>query len=146
MTIRGMKRAVALGVVSLIALGGLASCGRDDPAAGAEDPAVREAAKAAEAAQADLDELRAELSDLESEFDDVRTDLDDLRAQRKNAAARIERVAGRIWDSIASLRTALNEVEGTSAEIAAAFGEARAAARALSVLESRFEYHLRNDH
>lgn len=143
MTIRGMKRAVALGVVSLIALGGLTSCGRDEPAAAAEDRAARETAKAA---QAEVEELAAGLEDLESELDEVRTELDDVRADRKDTAARIERVAGRIWDSISSLRSALNDTEGLSAEIDAALGEARAAARALSVLESRFEYHLRNDH
>ena len=136
MTIPCMKRAIAVS----FALLALAGCGRDAPETGSKDTEAIEVAE----------EAMSAIADLEAESDELASALDDLKADRKGLSKRLANVAGRLRSSIGDLRAALADAEGeatsASGSAGAAVDKAESALRELSILENRFDYHLRNGH
>ena len=104
---------------------------------------ARSAAARAAAAEAAVDELSADVAVLTRR-------LNEAIAANDKLAGRLDRVSETLWASIRRLRGELAAARSGSKEALAgvegAVAEARSAARQLSVLEDRFEYHLRSDH
>ena len=137
MTIRAMPaRGVAALCVVLLALAG---CGSEDRPATADDEA-REQAAAAHAAVESLETRTQELEDRIAEVEDAGSRLE----------ARLEKVSERLWKSLGKARSSVDEVRESSgsalSQVSSALAEARAAARELTILQNRFDYHLRSDH
>lgn len=90
------------------------------------------------------------VADLQRELNGVESRLDDLTADRKQLSGRLERVSTALWDSLRRLRgdvaAAADGSKSALARVEDAAADAEGAARQLSVLEDRFEYHLRQDH
>ena len=135
MTIPSMKRALAT-LLLILALG---ACGEDGSPTGAilEDEEARKLAS---------DSMRA-VDLLEERADELEAELEELRSGRSEAADRLETVTQRLWSSLSKVREALAEVKGGNAaaasEASSALSQASSAARSLTILENRFEYHLR---
>ncbi|MFP5352422.1 MAG: hypothetical protein ACLGIB_07665 [Actinomycetota bacterium] len=128
------------GLVALCALAlGLSACGSEAPPAAADDQA-REQAAAAEAA---VESLRETVDALEER-------IADLERSGSRYEARLDSVTERLWGSLGTVRSSLQEARDESGsaleQVASALAEARAAARELTILENRFDYHLRSDH
>lgn len=139
MTIRSMK--LGIGVVLLVlALAALilSACGRE---------ISHEATRAAAEQGRLLEEARAEIAALEERTRELEESLARVEDQRDIAGTRVDRVSERLWSSLAKLREALSETKasGKSAagDAASALANASAALRDLTILENRFEYHLR---
>lgn len=134
MTIRTMKRALAT-LLLILALG---ACGDEGSPTGALKD--EEARKLASDSMRAVDLLEERAAELERE-------LSEMRSERGDVARRLDTVTQRLWSSLAKLREALTEVkdgnEAAASEASAAAGQAASAARALTILENRFEYHLR---
>lgn len=134
MTIRSMKRALA----TLLVVFALTSCGES----GSTDALLKdeEARKLASDSMRAVDLLEERAAELEAEIETLRSEKDD-------AAERLDTISGRLWSSLSKLRESLNEAkEGNAAalsEASSAAGQAASAARSLTILENRFEYHLR---
>ena len=113
--------------------------------AGAEEGlgAARSAGARAAAAEAALEDLTTEVEALERRMAVLTKDNDRF-------VTRMGRVRESLWGSLQRLRADLAAARSGSREALAGAGaaadEARSAARQLSVLEDRFEYHLRADH
>jgi chromosome segregation ATPase len=99
----------------------------------------RQATSATEA----IDGLSARLAD-------VRHDVAAIKDDNAHAAARLERVTGALWASLKKLRGTVADARSGSnsalADAESALQRAESAARDLSVLTDRFDYHLRADH
>lgn len=84
---------------------------------------------------------------LEDQGDELEAEIARLERRRERAAARLDRVTGKLWKSLDGLRDAVAEAKGagdsSASQAAAALADAASAARALAVLENRFDYHLR---
>lgn len=137
MTIRAMPaRGVAALCVALLALG---ACGSEDPPSTADEQA-REQAAAAEAAVETLQETTSELVER----------LEDLEADGARYETRLAAITERLWKSLGNVRSSLGDARDDSgsalSQVSSALAEARAAARELTILENRFDYHLRSDH
>ncbi len=134
-------RPMRLGLfVATIALA-LAGCGRGEAAdAGLLDTTDEQAREQV------ADALRA-VELLEDRTAELEAEVASLRDQRARAAARLDKATRRLWSSLSELRGSVAEAraagESASSEVAAALSQAGAAARALAVLDNRFEYHLR---
>lgn len=139
MTIRAMKRAAFL-VLAVLTAFVVAACGSEEPDASA---ALEEAQQAAE-------EANEAVADLETRVDDLVADLDRLDAQGRNFSDKFDRIHKDLRDSIANLRESLSGAKSDASDARStadsALGEVNASLERLSVLENRFDYHLRNDH
>lgn len=144
---RPLNRGLPLGwAIAAIALAVLAATGAwlwAQREADAGVGAARTATARAAAAEAAVAELSTELDRLEDRLGAATED-------NGRFAARMERVREALWSSLQSLRGELAQARAGSKEalagVGAAASEAQAAARQLSILEDRFEYHLRADH
>jgi hypothetical protein len=80
----------------------------------------------------------------------VKKDVAALQKDNTRMGARLERVTDSLWASLKNVRGLVAEARSGSnealAEVGSALERAESAARNLSVLEDRFEYHLRTDH
>jgi hypothetical protein len=136
------RRAFAVAVLLLL-LGAAIVWMGTIPREPVSDPELR--SLRAEAAQAS-----AAVARLESRVADMRSDLKTLDASNERMRSRLGKVSTGLWGSLDRLRASLREARGTAAganqEAMAALERAENAARNLSVLEDRFEYHLRSDH
>jgi hypothetical protein len=144
---RPLTRGLPLGwvavvvVVALLAAGGAWAWAR----AGAADGlgAAREASARAAAAEVAAAEVSEDLAALERR-------LGAATEGNERLANRMERATEALWSSLRNLRGELAAARAGSKEalagVGAAAAEAHAAAKQLSVLEDRFEYHLRADH
>ncbi len=128
---RTMIRASALVLVALI----FVACGDKDPA-----PAT---AEQLEAARAETQEALDAVDDLEGRFEELRTDL---QASKKDS----DDIAKELKDTIDALRADLKTIRNSSSSAAdsaaAAAAEVAEVVRRLTVLEDRFDYHLRRYH
>lgn len=125
-----------LAAATVLAVVGLAACGGGD-ADGELEAAQQQSTEALE----DIERLQGRLDELEAELEGLGADNDEL-------AARLGDVNGRVKKSVGKLDTALTELEGstTTAQSNAddALGVAAEAARDISILTNRLDYHLRN--
>lgn len=140
MTIRPMKRAV--GAVLLIA-GSLAlllpACG-----SGEDTDASQEAA----AAQSKLlDDALQQIEALQQRTDELEAEMAAVADERDRAVGRVDRVRDRLWSALAKLREDISAAKASagsaSSAASSAAANAGAAVRDLTILENRFEYHLR---
>ncbi len=143
MTIRAMYRPLALLVAGLL-LGacGVGSLGTDGASAPLADPRV--------------DEALSSVALLEERIVELEEELDRRAAGQTKLRRRLDKVSKRLWGSLKGLREQLQgaraESSDASSEAAAASGaagealtRAEAAARDLTVLRDRFDYHLRQE-
>ncbi|HWL66308.1 MAG TPA: hypothetical protein VNP73_10080 [Actinomycetota bacterium] len=134
-------RGLLMGALAVTAAAGIAWAAVPRPASSDPDlTAVRTQAAAATEAVARL----------EAQVADLKADLRALDRSGDRTGARLGKATTALWGSLDRLRTSLKDQRGaTSAanqEALAALERAESAARNLSVLEDRFEYHLRSDH
>ncbi len=136
-----MQRATFLFVLAGLVAFGFGACGSSDD--GPEAAPTDETRELAEEAT----EL---VGDLEARADDLAAELDRIDADRRKLATKVERVQKNLRDAIGKLRSSLSDA---TSDAASAHGSAQealndidAARKRLSVLENRFDYHLRNDH
>ena len=141
MTIPAMKRATgALLLVVAAAALFLSLWGRETSNAATE--AAAEQAVLLQEAQTQIDALEDRTEQLEAELAEATAEAagDDLDL-------RLDRASERLWASVTKLREALSETKaaGDSAaeDAGSALANASAALRDLTILENRFEYHLR---
>ncbi len=128
-------------VVLGVALALSTSCGRgeegDAPLLDVGDEQAREQAADALAA---LDALEEQIEELEQR-------VESLEDERVRTSKRLDRATERLWSSLSNLRAAVADAkaagDSASSDVASALGQADAAARAIAVLDNRFEYHLR---
>lgn len=143
MTIRSMMRAIAL----LLVASTLGACGDDgdigDPAAAASADQVRAAEEEASAAAAAVARLETRIEALEEQ-------LDAAADAGSKAEKRLDHLAGRLKRSVEDLRASMREVrgvaDGAAAEVSAALSKVSEVARKLTVLEDRFNFHLKKEH
>jgi chromosome segregation ATPase len=138
-----MKRAALL-VLAVLTAFVVAACGSEEP----DDSAALE--EALTEARETAEEANEAVSDLETRVDDLVADLDRLDAQGRNFSDKFDRIHKDLRDSIANLRESLSGARSDASEARStadsALGEVNASLERLSVLENRFDYHLRNDH
>jgi outer membrane murein-binding lipoprotein Lpp len=124
---------VAAVVLSAALLG---ACG-----SGEGDERLARATEQSEQALGQIVELKARLDELEG-------DLDSARAGNEELTGRLDAVSGRLERSIDKLRGSLGKLEssvaGAGDDADEALGVAGEAARDISVLSNRLDYHLRN--
>ena len=141
MTIRSMQRATGAVLLILVAAAlFLSAWGRESS----------EAATQAAAEQAALlKEAQLQIKALEERTEQLETDLAAATAAARSddLAVRVDLVSERLWASLSKLReaTTKSKAAGSAAasDAASAAANAGAALRALTILENRFEYHLR---
>jgi septal ring factor EnvC (AmiA/AmiB activator) len=126
------------GAAVLVLAIALAACGSAEPL----DEAAQERIDAAEAQAADalaaVDSLTERLTEMEDELGDVALD-------RKQVDKRLDKLSASLDAQIAALKEQLKNAKASNADAAAsALAAAQQAARDLSVLEKRFNYHLKN--
>jgi len=135
-TIRYMYRAVALILVAAFAFG---ACG-DEPSGASQEELDEARAEAAAATEA-VDRLEARIETLE---DDVAAAAD----ASEGFTMKLRTATKGLRDSLGNLRASLADVRsgvaGAADDAAAAAGQVGAVARDLSVLEDRFNFHLRD--
>ena len=139
MTIPSMNRATgAVLLILAVAALVLPACGREG-----SDAATQAAAEQSRL----LDDARAEIAALEARALELEESLAAIEEEREDAGTRVDRVTERLMSSLAKVREALSETKaaGNSAagDAASALANAGAALRDLTILENRFEYHLR---
>ena len=132
-----MKRALAL----VLVLGVVAvACGKQTL------DAVDEALKARDVARGAV----ASVGDLEAEVDRLSTEVDRATATRADFRQQIRAATKDLKTSIRELKRSLSDLEGradsASATADAALSKAETALQDLSVLQNRYDYHLRQDH
>jgi predicted nucleic acid-binding Zn-ribbon protein len=134
-------RRLAAGALLVLPL--LAGCGSED----ALDPA---AAEQLEQARVDADEAMDAVRDLRSRIAELEDELSDSSASASDAGHRLDEVTDRLWASLRKIREQISGVRSdagdASSEAAQALSEAVGAAKDLSVLQERFDYHLEHDH
>ena len=128
------RRGAALLVLAIA----LAACGSGEPL----DNAAQDRIDAAEAQAADaleaVDSLTERLTEMEDELGDAALD-------RKQLDKQLDKLSKSLDAEIAALKEQLKDAKASNAEAAAAaLAAAQQAARNLSVLERRFDYHLKN--
>ncbi|MFP5298947.1 MAG: hypothetical protein ACLGHL_08180 [Actinomycetota bacterium] len=132
-----MVRAIALLAVALA----LVSCGDRGSDASAED--LAEARRQAQEALDLVAELRGDLDDLSAEVLDARSDGERLDSRFERATSRLEEALATIKESV---KTAKGTADDASSSASAAAAQIAEAVRRLSVLEDRFDYHLKRYH
>ena len=99
-------------------------------------------------AQEQSDQALDRIGELEARLDELEGDLDAARAGNEELTGRLDAVSGKLGKSIDKLRGSLDELEtsvaGAGADADDALGVAGEAARDISVLGNRLDYHLRN--
>ena len=119
------------------------TCALSLGACAADEPPTEPTAASVEAVEA----LEDRIAELETEISD---DLEAEGAGRAKLDGRLDRLAAKLERSLERLREALEGVRGGSAEArdaaASALSTARSVASELSVLEERYNYHLRRYH
>ncbi len=140
MTIRAMQRAALVLMVAFLAAASFVACGSSD------DSTADEGADA----QALAEEATELIHDLEVRTDDLAAELDRMDAERRRLADKFDRVHKDLRDAISNVRSSLSDATADAASARdtaqSALNELDAARKRLSVLENRFDYHLRNDH
>ena len=150
---RPLTRVPSAALVAAVGLALVASTGAwlwaragSDAGLGAAQDARVDAAQA----QADAAQAQAAVERLTDEVARLEKQVEALKANEAKGLAQIDRVKESLWEALGRLRVSTNEAAAGSeiaqANVQAALDEAASAARALSVLEDRFEYHLRSDH
>ena len=138
MRIRGSRRWTACRPMAAVILSAalLGACG-----SGQGDEQL---ARAQEQSQQALDRI----GELEGRLDELQGDLDAARTGNEDLTGRLDALRGKLERSIDKLRGSLDELEGSvagaSADADEALGVAGEAARDISVLGNRLDYHLRN--
>ena len=134
-TSRGRAGALTLAALALI------SCGP----AGSLD---RSAERRLEGARATASEALERVDDLEARLAGLEGDLRASRREKRGSERALQRRSARLRDMVDGLRDSLRELREASGSIeenvAAALSVANSAARDLSVLTRRFDYHLRS--
>jgi len=125
-----------LAAVVLLASVALSACG-----SGEADEALATAQRRADDALAAVEELEERTGDLETELGGLRADGDDLTA-RLDALA--EKLKQRTEKLEASIDKAKSSASTAADDATSALGTASEAAREISVLTNRLNYHLRN--
>jgi chromosome segregation ATPase len=123
----------SLAAVVLLASLALSACG-----SGEADEALVAAQRRADDALADLEQRTDEL---ETELGGLRADGEDLTSRLDALAARLRQRTRRLEDAIATAKGSASSAAGEAAD---ALGTASEAAREISVLTNRLNYHLRN--
>ncbi|MGI8774010.1 MAG: hypothetical protein ACR2KQ_03170 [Actinomycetota bacterium] len=140
MTIRSMMRAIAL----LLVVSALGACGDDG------DIVDTAAAEEVQAAQAEASDAAAAVARLETRIEALEEQLDAAAAAGSKAGKRLDYLAGRLKSSVEDLRGSMREVrgvaDGAAAEMSAAVSKVAEVARRLTVLEDRFNFHLKKEH
>ena len=133
-----MQRAVVVAVLAAFAAVSFVACG---------DERSTDSSSSEEARTVAVEATEA-VADLESRIDDLVADLDRVEAARQSFADKFDRIHKDLRDSIANLRASLSDAtsDASSARDAAnrALAELDSAMERLSVLENRFDYHVRN--
>jgi septal ring factor EnvC (AmiA/AmiB activator) len=128
-----VSRPVAAVICSAALLG---ACGSGE--------ADEQLARAQEQSEQALDRI----GELEDRLDELQGDLDAARASNEDLTGRLDAVRGKLEKSIDGLRGSLEQLEdsvaGADADADEALGAAGEAARDISVLGNRLDYHLRN--
>ena len=143
MTIRSMQRATGALLLILAAAALFLSVWSRESSEAATEVAAEQAALLADA--------RAEIDALEERAGLLEADLAEATAASRSddLALRMEEVTARLWASVKKLRAALSESRSTgkaaASDAASAAANAGAALRELTILENRFEYHLRQE-
>jgi hypothetical protein len=125
-----------LAAVVLLASVALSACG-----SGEADEAVATAHRRADDAVAAVEKLEERTAELETELGGLRVDGDDLAARLDALAAKLKQRTERLEASIAKAKSSASTAAGDAAD---ALGTASEAAREISVLTNRLNYHLRN--
>jgi chromosome segregation ATPase len=135
--------------MSVALLLAVACGGPDDLAASARDE-IAAAVDAAQEAQDVASAAADHAADLEKRMERVRVELEHAEDARSRMVARLATLRERLWASISSLRTGLGDARSMSGAAAAeaddALARAGQVARDLSVLQQRYDYHLRRYH
>ena len=135
MTISRMRRLMA----SVLVVPLLAACGDQETIDPAAAERMEQAQEEAESAMAAVRSLRERVAELE-------TDLEAAEGSASEARSKLDEVAERLWASLRKVRSSIGEAEASASDAAgaasAALVEAEAAAKDLSVLQERFDYHL----
>jgi hypothetical protein len=120
----------------------LTACGRGT------EPIDAETQRSVDAAEATAERALETAEDVEVRVTGLETDLLEALRARRALARQVETGQKRLRASMAALRSALEELRsktrGAGDDAAAALDAAAAAARDLSVLTRRFDYHLRS--
>ena len=123
----------------------LPACGTMGEIGGPSEEEVSRALDSASGAVARVDEVEVRIARLESRLLSERRSRAALEKRLERA---LERRSDRFSEAVAALRKRLREVgeagRSIGAEASSALSEAREAARALSVLTRRFDYHLKS--
>lgn len=134
---RAGRGAAALALVALA----LASCGGAETLGDAAQEQIDEAGSQATEALATVDSLTERVSVLEDE-------LAGVTLERKRLSKRLDEMASALALQVERLEKKLAAANGSASAAAAsaesALAAAREAARNLTVLEQRFDYHLKN--
>lgn len=143
---RPLTRVPSAALVAAVALALVASTGAWLWARAGSDAGLG----AAQAARVDAAQAQAAVERLSGEVTRLEKQVAALEADNAKSLERVDKVKESLWAALARLRVSVNEAaagsKGAEAKIQSALDEAASAARALSVLEDRFEYHLRSDH
>ena len=140
MTIRYMYRALApILVMALVAAFALGACG--DEGSGPTQEDLDEARAEATAATEAVEELEARLETLENELDDSTEATDRLTKQLRTATEKLRSSVGDLRGSLSEIRSIASGAAGDADSAVAQIG---AVANDLSVLEDRFNFHLRS--
>ena len=125
-----------LAAVALLASFALSACG-----SGEADEALATAQRRADNALEGVSELEDRTGQLETELSGLRADGDDLTARLDALAAKLKERTEKLESSIAKAKGASSAAAG---DAAGALGTASEAAREISILTNRLNYHLRN--
>ena len=143
MTIRSMQRASGALLLILAAAALFLSVWGRESSEAATEAAAEQAAQLAEA--------QAQIAALEERTQELEADLAETTAEASDddLAFRMNLVTERLWKSLAKLRGAVAESRSSgnaaASDAASAAANAGAALRELTILENRFEYHLRQE-
>lgn len=125
-----------LAAVVILASITLSACG-----SGEGDEALAAARQRAEDALQGLRELERRTGELEGELGDLRAEGDDLTSRLDALAAKLKRRTERLEASIADAKSSASSAAGEAGDALNTAGEA---AREISILTNRLNYHLRN--
>lgn len=125
-----------LAAVIILAPVALSACGSADG-----DEALAAAERRAESALQGLRELEARTDELEAELGDLRAEGDAVDARLDALATKLNNKTEKLGTSIADAQSSASSAAGEAGDALATAGEA---AREISVLTNRLNYHLRN--
>lgn len=135
-TMRTMVRALCLVALLFVA------CGDDTPA-----PASSEEVEAARAETAEIAELAEQLeqrvAELQAEIDHASTREEDLGTELERAVEKLTGSIDKLKSSLGRTRDSTSEAAAAAASAAAQIGEA---VRRLTIIENRYDFHLRRYH